>query len=334
MKEYDLYGVGNGILDLLCEITEEGFAKLKIDKSSFALVSSKELALIMKEIEPFIRSRNVASGGSVANSVAICATLGAKTAFTCGIGDDQNGLRYIEDFQKLSTLVLAKKITNGESGVCLAMITPDAHRTMRTFLGVAGDIAPSDVDQEVLANSKVVFLEGYLLANPKSGFATIEMTAKQAKKSSTIVALSLSDPAIVTAHKEELLKIFPLIDMIICNHLEAAELSHDLNPIESVRKLKELVPQVIVTASEQGAYYSLDGEISHQPAYPCKLVDLTGAGDAFAGATLRALCAGAPIDMAVKSGAFVAAQVISQIGARLPLEFQQRWKSSFGGVRR
>lgn len=314
MKEYQLCGLGNAIVDIFVEVDDRQFAELGFERGSMRLVDPAEQKALLERFQK--QEPKLVSGGSVANSLIAFSQLGGSAAFIGTIGDDRYGLHYKTEFDELDIDIGNPVIVNETTSTCVVLITPDAERTMRTCLAVSSHLAGKHIDADRIRNSEWLFIEGYLFANP-SGQEAIREAIRIAKKNGVKVAVTCSEAFIVNVFGEPFHAALSQTDLLFCNETEACAVAKAANAAEAFRKLKDLVPSVVVTAGPQGAYIRHDGLEAHVPAFPCTPRDLTGAGDMFAGSFLYGLSKGIPLDKAGRAACFLAMKVISQLGARL-----------------
>ncbi|MBA4191349.1 MAG: adenosine kinase [Planctomycetaceae bacterium] len=323
MKEFDIIGLGNSLVDILVELTDEEFAGLGFEKGTMRLVDPGEQVLLLtafRDHEP-----RLVSGGSVANSIIACSQLGGRGAFIGCVGDDRYGLHYSTEFQELNIDFANAPLVGETTGTCVSIITPDAERTMRTSLAVSSHLAARHVNADKIAASTWLFVEGYVFANASTGQHAIREAFKLAKAHGTKIALTCSDAFIPQVFGEPFHEALNQSDLLFCNATEAMTVAGGYTAEESFAKLKGLVPNAVVTDGPNGAFVRYEGEDHHIPAFPCKPVDLTGAGDMFAGAFLYGITRNVPAQKAARAANFLAMKVITQIGARLHHGAKQFW---------
>lgn len=329
-KKYQLYGIGNGILDILGNISETDFSKLMLTKGSMNLVHSDVQKKILKALGN--AQLTFASGGSVANSMIAFQALGGKSAFGCVIGDDSYGKLYQNGFKEVGLDLVCNVLPGGMTGTSIILITPDAERTMNTSLGVAAELTGNDIDEEIVRQSEWIYIEGYLLSQVEKGFNAALRIAEIAKNVGTKVALTFSDGFLVSGFRRELDTIVKLSDLIFANTNEASTYTGLADEMTSFTALKNVVPNVVMTRSERGALIHFDGQDYKLSAVPSKPIDLTGAGDAFAGAFLYGITNGFTPEESGKAACFLAHKTILQIGPRLPSsDFPLFWNEALKG---
>lgn len=323
MKEFDLIGLGNSLVDILLELTDAEFTPLGFEKGTMRLTESDEQRKLLSAFgdhEP-----RLVSGGSVANSIIACSQLGGKAAFIGCVGDDRYGLHYQEEFTELDIDFANPPIVGETTGTCVSIITPDAERTMRTCLAVSSHLAARHVPADKIAASEWLFIEGYVFANASTGQHAIKEALKAAKAASTKVALTCSDAFIPQVFGEVFHEALKQSDLLFCNATEAMAVAGGSTAEEAFAKLKSIVPNAVVTDGPNGAFVRYHGTEHHVPAFPCKPVDVTGAGDMFAGSFLYGITHGIPAERAARAANFLAMKVITQIGARLHRGAKEFW---------
>jgi sugar/nucleoside kinase (ribokinase family) len=326
MKEYDLIGLGNSLVDILLEITDEEFAALGFEKGTMRLVEPAEqqkLLAAFRDHEP-----RLVSGGSVANSVIACSQLGGRGAFIGCVGDDRYGLHYTEEFGELRIDFANPPLVGETTGTCASIITPDAERTMRTCLAVSSHLAARHVPAEKIVASEWLFVEGYVFANPHTGQHAIREAIRVATAGGTKIALTCSDAFIPEVFGDAFQEALRQSDLLFCNAVEAVAVAGGSDARDAFVKLKGVVPSCVVTDGPNGAFVRLGGHEFHVSAFECSPVDLTGAGDMFAGAFLYGLSRDLDPEKTTRAANFLAMKVITQIGARLHSGVRQYWEDA------
>ena len=304
-------GIGNAIVDVICKVDEDFIERNSLTKSTMKLVNENELKKLLEDL----KVEETVAGGSVANSIVSLSQLGNKVGFIGKISDDELGSKYEEglNLEKVKYFY-SKKKEKIPTGTCLILITPDSERTMVTFLGTAGKINDSDIDINAIKESEILFLEGYLWdeGEPKKAF-------DKAINHSNKVAMSLSDLFCVERHKKQFLNLVETkLDITFANEQEIMSLI-DAKKIEDViefsKKIKKLV---VITRGEKGAL-----AIKNEKVIECsakknlKVIDLTGAGDLFAGGFLDGFIKRKSIEESLERGTEMSSKIIQIIGARL-----------------
>jgi sugar/nucleoside kinase (ribokinase family) len=329
-KDFQLCGLGNAIVDIFVVVSETDFAALGFERGTMRLVDLPQQKALMTRFQK--SEPRLVSGGSVANSVIAFSQLGGQAAFIGCVGDDRYGLFYAREFEELAIDIGNPVILGEATGTCVALITPDAERTMRTCLAVSSHLADRHVDEQRIGNSEWLFIEGYVFANPDTGQGAIRAAIAAAKQYGTKIAITCSEAFIIDMFAEPFHEALRQADLLFCNETEACAVAKAANAEAAFRKLKGVVPSVAVTAGPTGAYVRHDGIETHVPAFACEPKDLTGAGDMFAGSLLYGITHGVPVEKAARSACFLAMKVITQIGARLHHGTKDFWAQGQRGA--
>ena len=327
MREFDVCGLGNAVVDIFLEVSDTEFASLGFERGTMRLVDKAEQEQLFAQFHGK-HDLKLVSGGSVANSIIGLSQLGGRAAFIGCVGDDRYGLHYVEEFEQLK-IDMGNPILVGETtGTCLAIITPDAERTMRTCLAVSSQLAAKHIDADRIAKSQWLFIEGYVFANPETGQHAIREAIRVAKANGTRIALTCSDAFIPEVFGDVFREALAQSDLLFCNAPEAAAVTQTKSSNEAFAKLSSMVPNSVVTDGPNGAFVRFAGEEGHVPAIACTPKDLTGAGDMFAGAFMYGITHSySPIQSAYGAN-FLCNKVITQIGARLHHGAQEFWKQA------
>ena len=328
MKEFHLCGLGNAIVDIFLELSDAEFAELVFERGTMRLVEAPEQRDLLKRFHD--REPRLVSGGSVANSVIALSQLGGQGAFIGCVGDDRYGLFYESEFEELGIDMGSPVIVGETTGTCLCLITPDAERTMRTCLAVSSRLAARHVDEERIRNAHWLFVEGYLFANPDHGQGAIREAIRLAKKHDTRIAVTCSEAFVVNLFGDAFFEALRDTDLLFCNASEAVAVTKTDGPVAAFEKLKDLVPNAVVTDGANGAFVRYDKSTVHVPAFPCTPKDLTGAGDMFAGAFLYGVTHHVPPAAAARAACYLAMKVITQVGARLHHGTREYWGQALG----
>ncbi len=323
MKEFDLCGLGNALVDIFLDLTDEEFAALGFEKASMRLVEQPEQQQLLERFRQ--REPRLVSGGSVANSTIALSQLGGQAAFLGCVGDDRYGLFYESEFQELGIDIGNPIIVGEATGTCLCLITPDAERTMRTCLAVSSHLSARHVEERRIREAEWLFVEGYLFANPNNGQGAIREAIRLAKRHGTKVAITCSEAFVVSVFGDAFFDALKTADLLFCNASEACAVTGAATAEDAFAKLKDRVPSAVVTAGPHGAYVRHEGVEAHVAAFPCVPKDLTGAGDMFAGSFLYGITHGVAADRAARAAGYLAMKVITQVGARLHHGTRQFW---------
>ena len=307
-----ILGIGNAIVDVICKVDDKFIQRNNLTKSTMKLFfNENEFQNLLKNL----KIEKTISGGSVANSIVGISQLGDKVGFIGKISDDKFGSNYEDGLKKENVkFFYSKKKEALPTGTCLILITPDSERTMCTFLGTAGKINENDVNSEVVKNSEIIFLEGYLWdeGEPKKAFDKAMSNAKK-------VAMSLSDLFCVDRHKPHFLNLVKnKLDITFANEQEMNSLIEAKNFQEVINFSKKLNKLVVVTRGEKGAV-AINGDevVENNVQKNLNIVDLTGAGDLFAAGFLHGHINKLSTKECLEKGTEMSSKVIQQIGARL-----------------
>jgi sugar/nucleoside kinase (ribokinase family) len=311
---FDVFGMCNALYDLQAEVDDATLAELELEKGSMRLLEHEQQRAIVPRI--YERIVNSEAGGSGANTMFGVALLGGTACYTSRIGRDEHGELYRQG--------LAGKgvkpnlgVGDGDTGISLILITPDAQRTMGTYLGCSRELTAEDVNVEDLRRSKYLYITGYLWDTDNQKAAVLR-AMREANQAGVMVALSLSDPFCVHRHKEDFLRIIrDHVDLLFGNHQEAQALTDTESPQEALRVLAGYSEIAVVTMDEKGALIRQGETVYEIPVYPVKPVDTTGAGDMFAAGLLYGLTQGLPLDVTGRIAAYTAARVVAKLGPRL-----------------
>ena len=314
-KKFDVYGIGNAIVDFQVQITEDELSSVDVEKSTMALTDKDSQHQILSSFSE--KSVNKASGGSAANTMIALNQLGARTAYSCLVGDDENGIFYLSEMKEIGISIQTKPKPSETTGSCLIFITPDAERTMLTHLGVSANFSEVDVSEEAIKNSNWIYIEGYLFSS-ENGRAASKKAIDLAKKHGTKVSLTFSDVFIVNSNQEFLEDVVGKSDLIFANFNEARAF---LNTEESLDKvvnfMEQKIDNFVITLSEKGVFCKLNAETARIEAYPTTAIDDTGAGDMFAGAFLHSVNQGLDLQAAGQLSCLLSSKVVSKLGPRL-----------------
>ena len=331
MKEFQICGIGNAIVDIFLEVSDAEFSSLGYERGGMRLVDHNEQKTLLESYQK--NEPKLVSGGSVANSIIAFTQLGGQAAFIGCVGDDRYGLFYSSEMAELGIEIGNPIIVNEATGTCVCLITPDAERTMRTCLAVASHLAARHVDAERVKKSDWLFIEGYVFANPDTGQKAIKEAISVAKQNGTKVAITCSDAFIINVFGDALRDGLKQTDLLFCNETEACTLTGAATAEDAFKKLKEQIASVVVTNGPHGAYVRHDGTETHVPAFPSEPKDLTGAGDMFAGAFMYGITHGVAPEKAARGASFLCHKVISQVGARLHHGTKQFWTDCLATVK-
>ena len=307
-----ILGIGNAIVDVICKVDENFINLNNLVKGTMKLIfDDKEFQSMLSNL----KIERTISGGSVANSIVGLSQLGNKVGFIGKVSDDELGSKYEYGLKSENVeYFYSKKKEELPTGTCLILVTPDSERTMCTYLGTAGKINENDVNSDVVKQSEIIFLEGYLWdeGEPKKAF-------EKAINSANKVAMSLSDQFCVDRHKPHFLDLVKnKLDIIFANEQEMMSLIDAKDFKDVIDFGKNLKKLVVITRGEKGAI-SINGEeiVENGIEKNLNIKDLTGAGDLFAAGFLHGVLNNLSTTESLNKGREMSSKVIQQIGARL-----------------
>jgi sugar/nucleoside kinase (ribokinase family) len=329
MSDYDVYALGNALVDMEFEVSSEQLRELGVEKGVMTLVDEMRQAQIVERLGAQESKRG--SGGSAANTIIAVSQLGGQACFSGRVANDDLGRFYLEDMDRagVTASMRLQDLGPGITGKCLVLLTPDADRTMHTFLGVSADLAPSDVSVEVITRSRYVYVEGYLVTGPATRGAAI-FAAEEARRHGVRLALSLSDPNIVHFFRPAINELIgPGVDLLFANEDEARRLGETDDLQEACERIKQIAGQFVITRGAAGALVH-DGQRLHViDPVPTQAIDTLGAGDMFAGVFLYGLTHGMDHVRAGQLASLAASRIVSHLGPRLRKEQMQRVLEDF-----
>ena len=306
-----ILGIGNAIVDVICKVDDQYLTDNQLTKSTMKLVDEIEF----KKLLSTLKIEQTISGGSVANSIVGLSQLGNDVGFIGKVNADELGQKYENGLIKEKVKYFYKKKQElSPTGTCLILITPDAERTMVTFLGIAGKISEKDIDEKAVKEFGIIFLEGYLWdeGEPKSAF-------DKAMSLSNTKAMSLSDQFCVERHKDNFLDLVQnKLDIIFANEQEIKSLINAKNFEDVITFGKKLGKLLVITRGEKGSVAIENNEVTEcESKSNLKIVDLTGAGDLFAAGFLHGIINRLSIKDSLEKGTEMSSKIIQKVGARL-----------------
>tara|TARA_Y100001968_G_scaffold126781_1_gene115709 strand:+ start:95 stop:1102 length:1008 start_codon:yes stop_codon:yes gene_type:complete len=311
---FDIVGIGNAIVDVLTRVDDSLLERLSLKKGSMTLIDEYKA----RELYEMTTNRIQRSGGSVANSLACISQLGGKTAFIGRVRNDELGDIFTEEISTTGTIFKTPSSSVGPSTArCIIFVTPDAQRTMCTYLGASVLLETEDLDLSVVKEAKILYLEGYLWDNPAAKSAFIK-AAEIAKNSGRKVALSLSDSFCVNRHRESFVKLVAdYIDILFANEDEITTLYKTSSLSTAIEELKKKCDLAAITIGRKGSILiSNSKEINIDPFIIGNAIDTTGAGDLYAGGFLKGLADGLKPETSAKIGSICAGHIVTELGSR------------------
>ncbi len=316
MKKYNVYGLGNALVDMEFEIDDEFLQQNNINKGVMTLVDENQQQALMCKLDAF--DGNKASGGSAANTLIAVSAMGGSAYYSCKVADDELGHFYLHDLQTANVDCDPDgKQKGGITGKCLVMVSPDAERTMHTFLGVSAELSPAQLNVDAIKNAQYCYMEGYLTTSASGKQANIE-ARKIAQASQVKTALTFSDPFVVEHFRDAFTEtIGDGIDLLFCNEAEALSYTQQDSIGEAISKIRTFASQFAITLGKKGALIYDGRRLIEITANPVKAIDTNGAGDMFAGAFMYGITHGYDFEQAGQLASRAAAKIVSQFGPRL-----------------
>ena len=319
MSHYDLYAIGNALVDSEYEVSDALLQKMGISKRHMTLIDTPRRAELLNHVT-HLQPRQT-GGGSAGNTVVALAQLGGKAFYSCKVAHDNLGDFYVKDLQAqgVDTNLTHTRASEGQTGSCMVLVTPDAERSMCTFLGVSAELDNAALHAQDIVKSKIYYMEGYLAASP-TGLNAALKGRQIAREAGVALALTLSDVSMIQFCKAGLdAMLGDGVDYLFCNQ-EEAQVWCSTEDLETIRStLKKLAKIICLTRGPEGSEVLTADQAWHVPAEKVKAIDTNGAGDMFAGAFLYAVTKGYAPNQAAALGNHAAAAVVSQHGNRLTL---------------
>jgi sugar/nucleoside kinase (ribokinase family) len=317
MTHYDVYGLGNALLDIECEVEPQVLTELGIDKGVMTLLDEASQNKILNHLGSCATKRTC--GGSGANTIVAISQFGGKSFYSCKVANDEPGEYYLKDLLDcgVDTNLKIHPPAAGITGKCLVFVTPDADRSMNTFLGISSDLSEVELVPEAIANSTYTYIEGYLVTSEtskKSAITAREIAANAGQK----VALTLSDQNMAKFFKPGLLEMIGTgVDLLFANDSEAFELAGTQDLTTAIQYLKTISKSFALTLGAKGSVI-FDGQTLIEIApVPVKAIDTVGAGDMYAGGVLYGITNGMDWATAGRLGSMASAQLVTIPGARM-----------------
>ena len=330
MAKYNVYGIGAALVDTEVEVSDRFLADAKVNKGVMTLVDELRQRELLQSLSSEDLNLVKKCGGSVCNSVVASSSLGSKAFFSGKVADDADGELYVNDLNEAGVDFHSADPDPGTTGKCLVMVTEDAERTMNTFLGVSESLSSKEIDNEALKDSEWLYFESYLLTY-EAGTKTIKEAVEFAKEHGVKIAISLSDPLVVSVFGGRLRDILvDGVDLIFCNKEEAFAFAGSDDLDNATKNLMQYTKNFVITDGANGALI-YDGEsIIRSESVSAKVIDTNGAGDMFAGAFLHAITSGKTYAWASDLANYCASRVVEQFSPRLAMEDFKKIKAKFG----
>lgn len=320
--KYSVYGMGNALVDMEFKVSDDFLKSHSVEKGLMTLVEEDrqhELINLLKQNQSGEIKRQC--GGSAANTMIAISQFGGKAYYSCKVANDETGQFYLNDLKEsgVDTKLTKDSAGDGITGKCMVMVTPDAERTMNTFLGTTATYSSAETDEEALKNSEWLYIEGYLVASPTGQEAAVK-ARKFAKDNGVKVALTMSDPSMVEFFNDNMNALVgDDLDLLFCNEIEAMSFTKTDNVLDAREKLKNYAKNFVITLGKNGAVV-WDGNmfIDIEP-HVVDALDTNGAGDMYAGAYLYGITNGHTPAGSASLASYAASKIVSQYGPRLEL---------------
>ena len=317
--KYDISALGNVLVDTQYKVSNDFLTSVGLEADSMTLATSEEQAPIINKLIEIGSESMSDCGGSATNSLVAAANYGSKCHHVCRVADDADGKKYLDSLRSAGVehIGISSENTDMPTGKCLILVTPDAKRTMSSMLGVSAYLGASDINYEVVENSKIFYIEGYMVTSDDNFNAVISVL-EHLKGKGTIKALSLSDAGIVHGFRDkfELIESYG-IDMVFCNNDEAVAFSNQQNINEAEEFYKSKSYMTIITKGSEGSVVIENGVKHLAEAEKIIPVDTNGAGDMFAGSFMHAYLEGNDITECAKFSNYASSKVVETFGPRL-----------------
>ena len=317
MTNIDVYGVGNALVDKEFEVDEAFFTDYGIKKGVMTLVTQDRQDQLLKVLTDIYGIKKKSAGGSTGNTLYALSQFGGRTYFTCKVANDETGDFYLEQLDSYNVNTNITSREEGISGRCLVMISPDAERTMYTYLGISEKLSSEELNFEAARQSKYVYFESYLVTSPTAKSAITELK-KFAEENNVKTAMTFSDPAMLKHFKKDVNDVLSEgVDLLFCNEMELLLWANTDSIEVGCNLMEEKARQFVITLGGNGALLFDGKDYISVESHKVKAIDTNGAGDMFAGAFLYGITDGLNFEAAGKLASLASAKVVSQFGPRL-----------------
>ena len=319
MSAVQLFSIGNALVDEEYQVSDAFLHTAGLSKGTMQLVSQEQQNQLLQRLDQ-AQYQGQASGGSAANTTVGFSALGGTSFYACRVGNDTLGAFYLDDLNKAQVRTSAQSISEGVTGRCIVLITPDGERTMCTFLGITSELAVQHIDWQPLLTAQWLYIEGYLATSPTAQQA-VTQARQLARQSHVKIALSLSDPAMVQYARSGLEHLVgDGVDILFCNQQEALTYAKKDTVDEALEHLLHVAECVAITLGADGVLVANRAGQKHKVGTQTVTVkDTNGAGDGFAAGFLFALQQGATLEQAAVLANRIAGAIVERYGPRLPL---------------
>lgn len=327
--QYDVYGVGNALLDIQARVGDSVLTDLRFSKGIMTLVDEPTQEQVLGKLHGVQINR--CAGGSAANTIMGVADFGGKAAYVGKVGQDEIGQIYMEDMRKMGVHIESHPIST-RTGTCVVLITEDAQRTMLTNLAASSQLGPDDIVESEIKKAKYVYIEGYLFGGEPTKSAALK-AIELANKNGVKVAFTVSDPFLIQYNRDLFLKLIEgPVDLLFCNLDEARALTGKHDPIECAEEIHKHAENVALTLGGDGSILMHEGKVIPIEGVSCQAVDTTGAGDMYAAGILYGITNGLSWKQAGHLASHAASRIVAQMGARLQKRFTKEEVRQLSGM--
>lgn len=315
---FDVYGVGNSLVDIQAHVSDADLDAVGFRKGIMTLVDEAAQQSVLSRLQTASLTR--CAGGSAANTIMGIVDFGGTAAYAGKVGSDSLGEFFLSDMRNTGVTIDVPGTPNS-TGTCVVLITDDAQRTMLTCLGASATLGPDDIDAKHIADSKYVYIEGYLFGGEPTRSAALK-AIELAKQHDAKVAFTVSDPFLIEHHRDEFLSLIEdPVDLLFCNLQEAQALTGKTDAIDCAHEIHGHAENVALTMGAEGSILMHDGAAIPIEGVPVDAVDTTGAGDMYAAGVLYGITNGLSWKQAGHLASHAAARIVGQLGARLKQPF-------------
>ena len=332
MKKYKVYGIGAALVDTEIKVEDRELDKMAVGKGLMTLVDQERQRELLGHLDDHLVKASHASGGSAGNSMIATAQFGGPTFMSCKVANDADGDIYVADLETAGVdHCLVNGREDGITGKCLVLITPDAERSMNTYLGISETLSVAQLDHDAIADSEYLYIEGYLVTSP-TGRAAAVKAREVAEAAGVKTALSFSDPGMVEFFREGMEEIVgERLDLIFCNEAEALGWAQTDDLQQAIEIIKQVADSFVITRGADGAITFDGSELAEIPPHRVQAVDSNGAGDMFAGAFLYAITRGEDFPTAGRFASLAAGKIVANYGPRLSAADYPSLRAEFFG---
>jgi len=314
-KKYDVYGMGNALVDLVCKVDDGFLADMGIEKGRMILIDQAAHDALVPKLTPETRQ----NAGSVANSMIALSYFGGNGFYSCKVADDEDGRFYLDQLREegLATNLTKETLEQGTTGKSVVMVTPDAERTFNTFLGATETFSTAQLDGDALAQSEWLYIEGYLVAQQTAQPAAVE-AVRMAKINGVKVALTFSDVFMIQHFRQGMDELIgDGVDLMLCNEDEVRAYTGSDDLAAATDALKKIAKTFAITRGPNGTLVYDGKELTEVPGFKVQAIDTVGAGDMFAGAFFYGITHGFSYENAAEFANLAASRIVTKFGPRL-----------------